>query len=497
MELKWSTSLLSSFSKKEIKMFEKFLSSPFFNTSGKVLQLFGVLRHYHPDYKSSSLSNEEIYKRLYPGKEFNLSTVNNLYARLHKILLDYLAYQSLSKNQTERNALILKEIGIRELDKEFARFSRILEDKLDRHSGLHSDSFLDRYRLMIARFDYGYLHEKISKELKIRRDIKNVNDAAFYLYTYFFNELTALTITKFIYSLNYEIKEEHNLVEEVTALINTDRIEELVKKHKHGFLLKLNLRLFEMYNDMDDETKYRAYREDLERYSPQLAASELSFHYLRLVSYCIIKNVTGQTNVKRKELFDIYCEMLEKKLYREGKTEYLDYELFRDILIHAIRMKKYGWIEEFIKEYSQEGPPKERDNMYHYSYARLYFEIYDFKKALYHIEKVHTGHAIFKYDYKNLMLRICYETGEYESALLLIKTYSEFLRSKDVLSPERKKRYARFIKYAEQLIMVSAGDKKINLKQLHKNVKRANNVSYKRWLLDKINLLRKPYSIAK
>jgi len=496
MDIKWSTSLLSSFSGKEIKMFAEFLNSPFFNTSDKVLQLFKVLRHYHTDYKGSTLSNEGIYKRLYPDRKFKLSTVNNLYAKLHKKLLDYLAYKSLSKNKTERNALILKEIGSRELDKEFARFSHILEDKLDRQAGLHSDSFLDRYRLMIARFDYGYLHEKISKEMKIKRDIKNVNDAAFYLYTYFFNELTAIMITKFIYSFNYEIKEEHDLVEEATAMIDTKRINELSKKHKHGFILKLNLCLYEMFKDLNDEEKYKAYRNELKKCSSQLAASELSFHYLKLVSYCIIQNILGISD-KWKELFDIFCEMLEKKLYREGKTEYLDYELYRDILIHAIRMKKYRWIEEFIKEYSREGPPDERDNMYHYGYARLYFETYDYKKALHHIKKVHTGHAIFKYDYKNLMLKVYYETGEYENALLLIKTYSEFLRSKDVLSPERKKRYAGFIKYAEQLIKISAGDKKINLKLLHKNIKRADNVSYKKWLLDKLNLLRKPYRIAR
>ena len=131
--------------------------------------------------------------------------------------------------------------------------------------------------------------------------------------------------------------------------------------------------------------------------------------------------------------------MLERKLYKEGKIEYLDYELYRDILVHAIRTKRYQWIEKFIEEYSKEGPPNERENMYHYGYARFYFEIFDFKKALYHINKVDTNHAIFKYDYKNLLLRVYYETNDYEGALFLIETYSKLLNSKDILSSSIKR----------------------------------------------------------
>ena len=487
MEFNWSISLLSSFSNEELNRFDEYLRSPFFNRSKRMLQLFRMLRYYHPKYNSWALTNERLYERLYPKQEFNLSTINNLFAKLHNHLLDYMLFESLRYNSKERNALLLKEVGRRRLDKLFLRLSTVIDEKLSNQSGLYSESFLDRYELAIARFDYSYLTERISKREKVERDFKNLNDAAFYLYTYFFTEYSALAIANYVYSLNYDVTDDNDLVEKVTALLDSNSIEKFSLLHKHGYILKLYLRMFEMFIAMDNEPKYRDYKGEIKKCSARLTTSELSFHYLKLVSYWLIKYILGKNRDNGKELFVIYCEMLKRKLYGEGKTEYLDYELYRDILVHAIRIKRYQWIEKFIEEYSKEGPPEERENMYHFGYARFYFEIFDFKKALEHLNKVNTNHAIFKYDYKNLLLRVYYETNDYEGALFLIETYSKLLNSKDILSSSIKAHYRWFVKYTERLIRATEEGKKIKLKMLKRNLVRINNVSFKEWLLEKID----------
>ena len=177
------------------------------------------------------------------------------------------------------------------------------------------------------------------------------------MYTYFFTEYSALAVAKYVYSLNYDVTDDNNLVEQVTTLLNSKGTEKLSSMHKHGYILKLYLRMYEMFVDMDNEAKYKAYREAIKTFSTLLTTSELSFHYLKLVSYWIVKNALCKNGDNGEELFVIYSEMLERKLYKEGKTEYLDYELYRDILVHAIRIKKYQWIEKFIEEYSKEGLP--------------------------------------------------------------------------------------------------------------------------------------------
>lgn len=490
MEFNWSISLLSSFSDEELKRFDDYLHSSFFNKSRRLLQLFGMLRHFHPEFKSRYLTNERLYERLYPDKEFNLSTINNLFAKLHKHLLDYMLFESLRYNSKERNSLLLKDIGKRRLSKLFVNLSTTIDERLSSQTGLYSELFLDRYELAIARFDYSYLNENILKQDRVKRDLKNINDAAFYLYTYFFTEYSALAVAKYVYALNYDVTDDNNLVEQITTLLNYKGTEKLSSMHKDGYILKLYLKMYEMFIDMDNESKYKAYREEIKICSSRLTASELSYHYLKLVSYWILKNALCKTGDNGKELFVIYCEMLERKLYKEGKIEYLDYELYRDILVHAIRTKRYQWIEKFIEEYSKEGPPEERGNMYHYGYARFYFEIFDFRNALEHLNKVDTNHAIFKYDFKNLLLRVYYETNEYEGALFLIETYLKMLNSKDVVSSSLKIHYRWFVKYTERLIRINEGDKKkvkFNMKVLKRNLQRINNVSFKEWLLEKID----------
>lgn len=487
MEFNWSISLLSSLSQEELKRFDDYLRSPFFNRSRRMLQLFRMLKYFHPKYKSWALTNERLYERLFPNQEFNLSTINNLFAKLHNHLLEFMLFESLRYNSKERNALLLKEVGRRRLDKLFLRLSTVIDEKLSNQSGLYSELFLDRYGLAIASFDYSYLNERITKRERVENDFKNLNDAAFYLYTYFFAEYSALAIAKYVYSLNYDVSDDNNLVEHVTALLDSNSIERLSSMHKHGYILKLYLRMFEMYSDMDNESKYKAYREEIKKCSTRLTTAELSFHYIKLVSYWVLKIVLNKTTDDGEELFIIYCEMLKKKFYREGKSKYIDYELFRDILLHTIKIKKYQWVEKFLEEYSKEGPPDERENMYHYGYARFYFEIFDFKKALYHINQVDTNHAIFKYDYKNLLLRVYYETNDYDGAQYMIKTYLELLNSKDILSSSIKTHYKWFVKYTERLIRINEEGKKVNLKILKRNLVRINNVSFKEWLLEKID----------
>jgi hypothetical protein len=490
MEFNWSISLLSSLSQEELKRFDDYLRSPFFNRSRRMLQLFRMLRYFHPEYKSWALTNERLYERLFPKQEFNLSTINNLFAKLHNHLLDYMLFESLRYNSKERNALLLKEVGRRRLDKLFLRLSTVIDEKLSNQSGLYSEMFLDRYGLAIARLDYSYLNERITKRDRVESDFNNLNDAAFYLYTYFFTEYSALAIQKYVYSVNYDVSDDNDLVEQVKSLLNSYAVEKLSSMHKHGYILKLYLRMFEIFVNFEDESKYKAYKNEIKKCSSRLSSPELSFHYLKLVSYWILKIVLNKTTDGGEELFIVYCEMLEKKLYREGKDEYLNYELFRDILLHSIKIKKYPWVEKFIEEYSKEGPPKERENMYHYGYARFYFEIFDFKKALEHLNKVDTSHTVFKYDYKNLLLRVYYETNEYDGALYLIKTYKELLSSKDILSSSIKAHYKWFVKYTERLIRINEGDKKkvkFNMKALKRNLLRLNNVSFKDWLLEKID----------
>src|SRR5262245_59066645 len=70
--------ILKTFSKKDVKSFEQFLNSPFFNDSEKIKRLYKILIKYYPEFDSKHLTEENLNSELNPGLAFNKSTFKSL-----------------------------------------------------------------------------------------------------------------------------------------------------------------------------------------------------------------------------------------------------------------------------------------------------------------------------------------------------------------------------------------------------------------------------------
>ncbi len=62
--------LLATFSDDEWKEFEKFVASPYFNKGRNFGSIMKLLRKHRPEFSSKELFKENLYKKLYPGKEY-------------------------------------------------------------------------------------------------------------------------------------------------------------------------------------------------------------------------------------------------------------------------------------------------------------------------------------------------------------------------------------------------------------------------------------------
>ena len=62
--------LLCTFSKAELKKFDLFTDSKYFNNRAAVTKLWVVLKPFAPEFSSPKLKREYVYQRIFPGKEF-------------------------------------------------------------------------------------------------------------------------------------------------------------------------------------------------------------------------------------------------------------------------------------------------------------------------------------------------------------------------------------------------------------------------------------------
>jgi hypothetical protein len=261
-------------------------------------------------------------------------------------------------------------------------------------------------------------------------------------------------------------------------------------KIEYDYVLELYLKLMQTFRNFECEENYYCYKTCLLKVSGKLSRNELTFHYKNLMIFCLLKKTTSkQPDKYDNELFEIYKIVLLGEYYKNSKTEKLDKTLYRNILILALRLKKYDWIKEFIKIYSMELHEKDIENMKNYSHVYLYNALGNYTRALEYINKIDLDYYIYKYDLYNLKIRLYYELEYNEPALDLIHTYQQYIREDKILERDKKISNTNYLKYIEQLFLFKLGKEKIDMGFVKKKIQKSENILHKKWLLGKTDAL--------
>jgi len=78
--------ILKAFTSQDMKEFDKFVASPFYNKNDILVKLFGILKKEHPDYEGTGVDREKIYYKLFNSKEFDESKLRYAFSDLSKLL---------------------------------------------------------------------------------------------------------------------------------------------------------------------------------------------------------------------------------------------------------------------------------------------------------------------------------------------------------------------------------------------------------------------------
>jgi hypothetical protein len=152
-----------------------------------------------------------------------------------------------------------------------------------------------------------------------------------------------------------------------------------------------------------------------------------------------------------------------------------------------MRINRLDLMKILIDKYTEKIEPAERNNMYNFANAFYYYELKDFTRSLKFINKIRMDYFIYKYDVKNLLLKVYFELGFFEEALSLIHSYRELLRKDTFLTDSRKIINKNFIKYVRRIIVLKIDNKIKDIEFVKEDLKSFDKISSKQWLLDKID----------
>ncbi len=478
--------ILKSLSSEEVKSFKRFLASPYFIRSDTLNSVFEFIIKFHPSYKSKKFTKEYLYENVYGSGKYNDSTFRNAMSDLLNALELFLMQESFRKSAENSFNYFLKELRDKRLYNVFRRNTEDFEKKYNKLENIDTDYYHIKYELELNKFNFHYLNEKILESEGLEKHFKEIFDSGLYITIHYIIEIISIYLTCIFYSINFNIKIPENFLYTLIKTVNIENLEKIIRNNEHSFLVSIYIALLKTFESMNDEAYYE-YKSILKLHIDKLSKSEIWFHYINMTNYCTLKIMnSNDRNRYDEELITLYEEMLQNEYYKNKETDYLRFELYRDILLLYLRLKKINTAENFILKYSSKLHKTDKENMMNLAYAYLFYENEQFLQSWKYLNKIKIDYFIYKYDIKKYALKIYYELGHYEEAITLIENYKHFLKRNEMLSESEKKKDKNFIFYLSKLILFKIGQ----LPQKHfstyrRRLELAHNTTSRDWILQK------------
>ena len=491
------TGLLKEFTCDELKALERFINSPYHNNSRKVMLFFREIKKFYPDFADKKLTKEHISRKISPSLKYNDSTFRNLSADLMSLIEKFLIIEKAFDGDYDTNILLLKSLIEKKQNNLFDINLRKGLNKLEKF-GIDNSYLYTRSQMELCVFNNSILNRSEKSAKNIQHNTNTLYNYIIQIINFFISELINSHLKLAVEDSKYNIGDKADFSSKIIENINISGISQIIKGYdKNNFILDLYLQLFLSFQNIDDSHYYLNYKSLIAKNYKKLSKDELSYHYSMLITYCILRNsFSDNKSFYDNELFGIYNTFLKDKLFTDKKTKYIEDNLFRNILVLSIRLKKFQWAFDFISRYSKFLHPDRRNNILNFSLAEYYYHsgsacksVKDLNRAFEHLTEIKEESFIIKYDIRILYLMIYYDLGYIDNLLSQLKNYRLFLCRNYLITREKKKKLNCFLNILEKLVYLKEGNPNIDITKLSYDVSKLKKFNYQRWLLDKVQAL--------
>lgn len=454
---------------KELKTFEKYVHSPFFNRNKKVVQLFVLLKKHHPKYEHASLVKEKLFVKLYPKKKFSEQTFKNLLSELAKLLEGFLVYQILQEEKATQERLLLEALYVKNLPKQFIH--KIKEAKKRQQQQPFQDIDYWQHAYTLERYSYSF--EVASKGRSLDASLSKVIEHLDYYYIAEKLKYYAVLLNQQSFSSALSIRDE---------LVPTHELLNHIPDLQAIPALSIYQQLVLLLKDKNSEEQYHKVKTVLLAHPLVLPKGQMRQIYTAMINYCN-KQLKSGKDIYLQEIFDWYKVMLKRKvLLVQG---YITPPIhFRNIVRAGLRLQEIDWIENFIKENEQKLHPEYGANIGKYCSALLAFHQQNYTETLQELLSFDFNDVYNYTEHKVLLVKTYFELEEWELLENLFNSFRVYLTRDKVIPVHFQKPYLNFIRFTERLMR-----EKVSYSPDYKAIKlavlAAEHIIDKEWLLNK------------
>ncbi len=468
--------ILKTFSSKEVRRFNEYVSSPFINKNEKISTLLAIISEKHPKLDSKELLKEKLFPLIYPKESFSDQKMRDLMSYLTKMAEDFIAYSNFINNEFSTKLYLLRALRERELFKEFPGIQKSIQQTLKKQK-VNRDSklYLNQYQVNYEMYQYILQTEEgIDQDMSLQGVLNNLDK--FYLFTKLkmSSDLFAQSV---LYGKSFNSKLLDHLLEYLKDNLSGYEDTPAIVIYYHILLMNVEQK----------EEHYQKLKAILSQYEHLFSKQEKQIFYANLQNYCAHQLNLGNTQYLQEQ-YDIYIHQLNEGILFE--EQYIPTNAFNNIVNAGLRLGKSEWTLNFIDDYKEKVPKKHRESNYIFNMAKVHYVSKNYSEVLQLLQQVEFTDVYYNLGAKSFLARTYYEIDEIDPLASLLNAFAIYLKRNKKLSKSRLNTHTNFIKYIRKLINLKnkrfkSDDIGDTAKALYKEIDGAEEVVNKAWLLAK------------
>ncbi|HRJ86336.1 MAG TPA: hypothetical protein PK753_11730 [Ignavibacteria bacterium] len=466
--------LLRTFTKTEIKKFDRFVNSAYFNRKSAISRLWTEIKHFAPEFDSPRLTGENIYSKIYPGKKFNYGTMKNIIHELMVLAKKFIELEHYNSKKIRGNFNLLEVILERRLHGLFEKTFKETRQSIEKNT-YDPDYYKNKFYLNSLKQNHLIQQDKYY-DTAASSELGNLNITMGYFVDVFHNNYNQLLIQT---ELNAGM--DNGFMKKVLAFYNSVPV-------KFDFRVRIFYHAIMLIYEGSSVHFYQMNKLVKEN-SSRLSHGEKYNFLVALSGYCYIKFEEGSNEFLKNE-FEIYKYMIENGIYNFENKQNIDGPFYRNAALSALKNNEIQWALNFINEFRYKLNIKVREHYYLHALIEYNIGVKNFEQALKYLSKIKHSMIIDKIQIKKWELIVNYEMSGFNELAYIIDSAKHFIYNDSKLNHSKKEKLNTFV----QLIGKMA-DLKLNkvkgifpdekIYSLKKEINSLNDGS-KFWLIEKI-----------
>ncbi|MBS1519257.1 MAG: hypothetical protein JSS91_14325 [Bacteroidetes bacterium] len=467
--------ILRTFREEEIRRFDDFVRSPYFNKNTNVIKLYAIVKKYFPDLKSEYLNREKIWKELFQEKSFNYGIMKNLIYELQKLIEKFLSYSVYEIYGSDQKRNLLENLISKGLDRHFEKNLKTFKSELGKLPD-NADNFYYKYLTEAKEQNYLSLRYKTTEAGFCNPAKMNDNLISFFFVNFFTDNYNTLHD-----SLLYNKKYNMEILESVFEFFNKSPARE------NEFVL-MNYYTLKTLTDLNDNSSFNELKTLLQKNYKKFKHETVYNFSMALINFCNFNIMKGKAGYI-KEQFVLYKFIIENGYYSSLSKNFINPNLYANAVSMAGNLNEFEWAENFISDFKHKLHPLQRDSYFALANVSLNIKKKKFDKALSYLSQFKCTNVIDKITQKRFQIIIYYESGFINELYSLIDTSKHFISYDKKVTESAKSIFEKFLNFTLKLSHVKTrkqNDKydKYYLESLINEIL-ASDVSNKIWLLEK------------